>query len=44
MKYNKTLIIGITSVLALAFILYRINKSGGITIKTGSYSDTFDKK
>ena len=39
---NKTLIIGITSVLVLAFIVYRINKSGGITIKTGGYSDTWD--
>ena len=44
MIYNKTLIIGITSVFVVAFIVYRINKSGGITIKTGGYSDTFDKK
>ena len=42
MKYNKTLIIGITSVFVLGFILYRINKTGGITINTGSYSDTGD--
>ena len=42
MKYNKTLIIGITSVFVLAFIVYRVNKSGGITINTGSYSDTWD--
>ena len=42
MKYNKTLIIGITSVFVVAFIVYRINKSGGITINTGSYSDTWD--
>lgn len=42
MKYNKTLIIGMTSVFVLAFIVYRINKSGGITINTGSYSDTWD--
>ena len=42
MKYNKTLIIGITSVFVLAFIVYKINKSGGITINTGSYSDTWD--
>ncbi len=42
MKYNKTLIIGIASVFVLGFILYRINKSGGITINTGSYSDTWD--
>lgn len=42
MKYNKTLIIGIASVFVLAFIIYRVNKSGGITINTGSYSDTWD--
>jgi len=42
MKYNKTLIIGITSVFVVAFIIYRVNKSGGITINTGSYSDTWD--
>jgi hypothetical protein len=42
MKYNKTLIISITSVFVLAFIVYRINKSGGITINTGTYNDTWD--
>ena len=42
MKYNTTLIIGITSLFVFGFILYRINKSGGITINTGSYSDTWD--
>jgi hypothetical protein len=42
MKYNKTLIICITSVFVLAFIVYRVNKSGGITINTGTYNDTWD--